>query len=134
MAGYLLTGFGLAGVVFVAIQYACGAAWSTAFRRVPEAMSAILPAGAALLAVVFLAHPSNYSWTSHPTHPGFQQFWLRWPFFLMRAAVFLAVWLGFARALVRAGRNARLAVLFLIAFAITFWLASFDWIMSLEPD
>jgi hypothetical protein len=134
MAGYLLTGFGLAGVVFVAIQYACGAAWSTAFRRVPEAMSAILPAGAALLAVVFLAHPSSYAWTSHPTRHGFQQFWLRWPFFLVRAAVFLAVWLGFARALVRAGRNARLAVLFLIAFAITFWLASFDWIMSLEPD
>jgi hypothetical protein len=134
IVGYLLTGFGLAGIVFVAIQYACGAAWSTAFRRVPEAMSAVLPIGAAVLAVVFLAHPSSYPWTTHAPRPGFQQFWLRWPFFLARAAVFLAVWLGFSRAIVRAGRNPRLAVMFLIAFAITFWLASFDWIMSLEPD
>src|SRR5262249_10270490 len=40
IAGYLLTGFGLAGIVFVAVQYACGAGWSASFRRVPEAMSA----------------------------------------------------------------------------------------------
>jgi hypothetical protein len=30
-------------------------------------------------------------------------------------------------------RNARLSVIFILAFAVTFWLASFDWIMSLEP-
>ena len=85
MAGYLLTGFGLAGVVFVAIQYACGAGWSTAFRRVPEAMSMILPFGLGMLAAVFLGNPSIYPWTTHASHPGFQQFWLRWPFFLVRS-------------------------------------------------
>src|SRR5438552_14830339 len=84
MAGYLLTGFGLAGIVFVAIQYACGAGWSTAFRRVPEAMSAILPVGAAILASVFLFNPTMYPWTGHPPHHGFQEFWLRRPFFLVR--------------------------------------------------
>src|SRR5438552_18761167 len=82
MAGYLLTGFGLAGVVFVAIQYACGAGWSTAFRRVPEAMAMILPVGAGVMAVALVGHPSTYTWTIKLPHAGFQQFWLRWPFFL----------------------------------------------------
>jgi len=146
MAGFLLTGFGLAGIVFVAVQYACGAGWSTAFRRVPEAMSMILPVGAGVLAAVFLGHPSTYSWTTHGPLAGFQQFWLRWPFFLARAAVYMAVWSVFTTVIVRTSRrqdqdnsvshtrrNVRLSILFLLAFAVTFWLASFDWVMSLEP-
>jgi hypothetical protein len=147
IAGYLLTGFGLAGIVFVAIQYACGAGWSTSFRRVPEAMSMILPFGAALLALVFLFQPSMYPWTGHPPHHGFQELWLRRPFFLVRAFVYICAWIAFAAAVVRGSRrqdsdssiahtrrNVRLSVIFLIVFAVTFWLGSFDWIMSLEPN
>ncbi len=147
IAGYLLTGFGLAGIVFVAMQYACGAGWSVAFRRVPEAMSMMLPAGAAVLAIVFLLHPSTYPWTTVPPHHGFQEFWLRRPFFLVRALIYIGVWIAFATAIVGASRrqdddrevahtrrNVRLSVAFLVIFAVTFWLASFDWIMSLEPD
>jgi hypothetical protein len=147
IAGYLLTGFGLAGIVFVAIQYACGAGWSIVFRRVPESMSAILPFGAALMAIVFLFHPSSYPWTSHPPHHGFQEFWLQRPFFLVRAFLYVAVWIVFASLVTRTSRrqdtdsdvkhtrrNVRLSVIFLIAFAVTFWLASFDWVMSLEPE
>src|SRR5262249_37085565 len=88
LGGDLLTGFGLAGIVFVAIQYACGAGWSIAFRRVPEAMSMLLPAGAVVLAIVFLLHPSAYPWTAVPPHHGFQELWLRRPFFLVRAFVY----------------------------------------------
>lgn len=147
MAGYLLTGFGLSGVVFVAVQYACGAGWSTAFRRVPEAMAMILPVGAGVMAVALIGHPSTYSWTINAPHAGFQQLWLRWPFFLARAALYITVWIGFSVAIVRTSRrqdqdrdvrhtrrNVRLSVIFLMAFAVTFWLASFDWVMSLEPN
>ena len=147
MAGYLLTGFGLAGIVFVAIQYACGAGWSTAFRRVPEAMSMVLPVGAALLVAVFFFNPDIYPWATHPPHHGFQEFWLSRPFFLVRAFGYVAAWAAFSTAIVRASRrqdsdnrivhtrrNVRLSIVFLIVFAVTFWLASFDWIMSLEPD
>src|ERR1039457_5890548 len=38
MAGFGLVCVGLAGIFFVAILYASGAAWGTAFRRVPEAL------------------------------------------------------------------------------------------------
>jgi hypothetical protein len=147
MAGFLLTGFGLAGVVFIATQYASGAGWSVAFRRVPEAMATVLPLGLCMLAAVFLGHPSIYPWTAHTPHPGFQRFWLERPFFLARAAVYAIVWCGFALAIVRTSRrqdgdsavsytrrNVRLSAVFLVTFAVTFSLASFDWIMSLEPS
>jgi hypothetical protein len=147
IAGYLLTGFGLAGIVFVAMQYACGAGWSTAFRRVPEAMSMILPVGGTLLAVVFLCHPSIYPWTSRSSHPGFQDFWLRRPFFIVRALLYIGAWIAFTSTIVRTSRcqdsdssvaftrrNVRISIIFLIVFAVTFWLASFDWVMSLEPN
>jgi hypothetical protein len=72
--------------------------------------------------------------------------WLSRPFFLVRAAVYLATWMLFSTAIVRNSRrqdsdgnvehtrrNVRLSIGFMPVFAITVCLASFDWIMSLEP-
>jgi hypothetical protein len=147
MASYLLAGLGLAGIFFVALQYASGAGWSVSFRRVPEAMSAVLPYAALGLAIVFIFRPSLYPWLGDSAHGAFKHAWLNLPFFLARAALYLLVWIVFAFAIVRVSRrqdrdgdvahtikNVRLSVIFLVVFAITFWLASYDWIMSLEPD
>ena len=147
-----ITTAGLAGIVFVATQYASGAAWSVAFRRVPEALSAALPVGGvALLALIVLA-PGGYPWVEHRDFHGgsvaaFKEAWLSRAFFTARAAVYLAVWMAFTRAIVahsrrqdqdgdpaHSARNTRLSIGFLVAFAVSFSLASFDWIMSLEPD
>ncbi|MBI3682666.1 MAG: hypothetical protein HY235_20010 [Acidobacteria bacterium] len=150
LACLFLLGLGLAGIFFVALQYATGAGWSVAFRRVPEAMSAVLPYGAAGLLLVLLLRPSLYSWTeSLPGDPAFwfKRLWLNYPFFLLRSAVYLGLWILFSRRIVGLSRrqdrdndvrftrsNIRLSVLFIVVFAFTCWLASFDWIMSLEPE
>jgi hypothetical protein len=147
MAAYCLICLGLAGIFFVAVQYASGAAWSTAFRRVPEAMCAVLPYGAAILAVVFTFGISVYPWTHRGEEmAGFKAVWLNYPFFLARAVLYLALWLLFTKTILKTSRlqddtrdpaattkNARLSVIFLLVFGVTFWLASFDWMMSLEP-
>jgi hypothetical protein len=147
LAGFFLVCSGVAGMFFVAVQYASGARWSIAFRRVPEAMAAVLPYGAALLAAVFVAGSQLYPWRHADEHlSGFKAAWLNWPFFLLRAAVFLGLWWLFSRLILRYSRGqdrtrslretrlaVRTSVIFLIVFAVTFWLASFDWIMSLEP-
>jgi hypothetical protein len=147
LAGFFLLCIGVAGVFFVAVQYASGARWSVAFRRVPEAMTAVFPCGALLLAAVFIAGSHLYPWRHAGEHlSGFKAAWLNWPFFLIRAAVFLGLWWLFCRAIVGYSRRqdqtrsphettlaVRTSVIFLVVFAITFWLASFDWIMSLEP-
>ena len=150
LAGYAMAGAGLAAVFFVALSYATDATWTTVFRRVPEALSRVLPAAAVVLGVVFLAYPALYSWThadEQEAMAGFKRLWLDQPFFLARAAAYFAVWIGFASALARNSRrqdedgslhwtrrNARLSVAFLVLFAVTVWLASVDWIMSLTPQ
>ncbi|MCP5115549.1 MAG: hypothetical protein GY953_32380, partial [bacterium] len=151
LASFYLLGLGLAGVVFVALQYVTGAEWSVAFRRVPEAMAGTLPYAAGIFLLVLMVSPWLYPWF-HGLHgepdPSmwFKELWLSPVFFIVRALVYLAVWLGFAHAIVRTSRrqdddgkpghtvrNIRLSAGFLVAFALTFWLATFDWIMSLEP-
>jgi hypothetical protein len=159
LGGLLLVSFALvclslAGAVLIALQYVAGAGWGVALRRVPEAMALALPVGAAGLAVVLLAAPALYPWAGHAhppaegeAHSPLRELWLTWPFFLARAAVYLACWYGFILALVRNSRrqdadgdpahtrrNVRLSAAFLVVFAVTCWLASYDWVMSLEPE
>ncbi len=148
LVSFWLVCMGLTGSFFVALQYACGAGWAVAFRRVPEAMIAALPIGAAGMFAVFLIHPGLYPWASHHAgEAGFQALWLNRPFFLARAVVYFLVWFLFSAVLVRNSRrqdedgdlrhtrlNIRASVVYMVVFALTLWLASVDWIMSLEPE
>lgn len=152
MASYALACLGLAGAFFVALQYVCGARWSVPFRRVPEAMTAALPVGALGLAAVLVARPSLYPWYGGHLHSsggymGFKSAWLAQPAFLGRSALYLAAWLVLSGLIVRSSRqqdasgapaltrrNVALSTAFVVVFGVTFWLASYDWVMSLEPD
>ena len=46
---FFLVTVGLGGALFIALTNVCGARWSVAFRRVPEAMTGLLLPGGALL-------------------------------------------------------------------------------------
>jgi hypothetical protein len=144
---FLLAGVALAGLAFVALQYVIGATWSVALRRIAEAMALLLPIGGIGVLLVLFAHPQLYPWTAMHDLPPFKQTWLSLGFFRARAILYLLVWSGFTAALVRNSRrqdvegdpahnrrSARLGVGCLISLGITCWLASYDWIMSLEPD
>jgi hypothetical protein len=149
MVGYYLLGIGLGGLFFVALEFASGAGWSVAFRRVPEAMAATLPVAVLAVALVLVAHPSLYPWTRMsigPEEGAFRRMWLTRPFFLVRSAGYLLMWMLCALAILRTSRrqdansdialrraNTRRSIVFIVLFALTFSLASFDWVMSLEP-
>jgi hypothetical protein len=149
LLSYYLVGLGLGGLLIVALHYVTGARWSVPLRRVPESLTAVLPGGAMGIMAVLLFRPSLYPWLitadQVPDSP-LGHLWLRRPFFLLRALVYLAVWMAFAGAIVHTSRrqdrehdaaptwtNIRLSAAFLVVFGITCWLASSDWIMSLEP-
>jgi hypothetical protein len=144
---YLLIGVAMAGTVFVALHYVIGAAWSTAVRRIAEAMALLLPLGGAGMLLVLFVHPSVYPWVGMHDLPPFKQVWLAIGFFRARAIFYLLIWTLFTWALISGSRrqdedgevahtfrNTRVSAAFLVVFGITFWLASYDWIMSLEPD
>jgi hypothetical protein len=152
LGSFAMICLGLSGIFFVALQYATGAVWSIPLRRVGEAVSGALPVGAAGILSVLILHPTIYPWYGHPLVEsegwmGFKQAWLSYPFFLGRAILFIVVWLLFSRAILKNSRrqdqengielsrkNTRLSVGFMVAFGVTFWLASTDWVMSLEPN
>ena len=151
LISYYLLGLALAGAVWITLQYVSGAHWSTALRRVPEAMASLLPFAAVGILAVLILKPSLYPWISGlPADGGaigFKQAWLNLPFFRLRAIFYLVGWLAFIWALLRISRaqdangdlkhtrsSSRISAAFLVFFGVTFCLASFDWIMSLEPE
>ncbi len=149
LASFLLVSLALAGAVFIAMQYVTGAHWGVAFRRVPEAMAKLLPIGGlGILAILFL-HPAIYPWTAAGGEhvPAFRHWWLSLPFFRARALFFLLLWTVLIAALLRTSARqdrdgdprhsraaARLSAIFIVVFGFTYWLATYDWIMSLEPE
>jgi hypothetical protein len=143
VVGYGLLELGLGGAVLLALLFVTGARWSEVIRPVAEKLTGLLPVGAVGVAIVLIADPSLYPWTREvgESGSGFQAFWLSRPFFLLRAFIYLALWLGLVYLLVRASRRndapadsrVRVSAVFLVVFALTCWLASVDWIMSLEP-
>lgn len=157
LASQYVLGVALGGLTFVAFTYVVGAGWSTAFRRIPEALARTLPFGAATVLVALAFAPLLYEWTHADVvanDPVLQakSGWLDLGFFLGRAVAYLVIWWAFSRAILRVSvrqdtegrqdtpggsgltrRNTVLSAVFLVVFAVTFSLATFDWIMSLSP-
>lgn len=151
LANYYLLGLGLAGVFFIAIQYVSNAGWAAAIRRVPEAMTSVLPVAAVLMLLMIFGIHTLYHW-SHESVVAQDHLlqaksgWLNTPFFIVRIVVYFGLWILFTLFMVRFSRkqdengdisytkkNVRLSAIFLVVFPLTFSLACFDWIMSLEP-
>jgi hypothetical protein len=144
-----LVGVALGGLVLVALHYVTGARWSSPLRRIPEAMTAALPIASLGLAAVLICYPSLYSATSSAagSESPLHRLWRNPAFFLTRSLAYLGIWIAFAILIVGNSRrqdkaqdsgptekNHRLSALFLAVFGVTCWLASMDWLMSLERN
>ncbi len=151
LAGYYLLGIGVAAAVFIALMSVTNAGWSTAIRRVPEAMLATLPIAGVFMVLVLLGVHSLYEWSrpevlanDHVLQA--KTAWLNVPFFVVRTLFFVALWLSYARYVSKLSRKQdetgdikltkrikTASAIFLVVLGLTFTLASMDWIMSLEP-
>ncbi len=148
---FFLLGLGLAGLLFIALVAISSGSWAVVLRRIPEAMAATLPVCMVLSIGLFALIPFLYEW-SHAEAVASDELlahksaWLNTTSFIVRTLICSALWLLFAHLLV--GRSRRrdiessaseggvsigLPALFVVLFAITFSVVSFDWVMSLEP-
>ena len=143
---------GLAGTFFSAIHYLVGATWSVAVRRVADAFSSFVPIAALLFIPVVIGIPNLYPWASavatqgEGAHMIAKNGYLTPRFFVIREVIFLLFWsltswyftrnstrqdetrdLKYSRA------NLNVSAIFIVLFALTFTLATFDLMMSLEP-
>ncbi len=151
VAAQFAIGIALGGLLFIVFGFVMKAGWSVALRRVPEAMAGIVPYAGAFVFLTIVLCLGAYEWSHADAVAGdallqHKSGWLNVGGVLMRAAVFVILWTLFARALVRVSRaqdtssdpagattkSVYLSCGFLAVFAVTYSLATFDWIMSLE--
>ena len=140
---------------FLAIQHITQSGWSAAFKRIPESMSAFIPVAAIIMIILIFGMSSLYSWIN-PEQSGFDEHsqhiihhkspYLNVPFFVVRMVIYFAVWIFFTKMLRRFSlredavggtlyfqKSEYYSKVYIFSLALTFSLASFDWLMSLEP-
>jgi hypothetical protein len=146
----------IGALVQVMISHVTAARWFTVLRRLTLNVAASLPALAVLLLPLLLGVHALYPWASPEqlapearTLAARRHSWLNVPFFIGRAAVYVAVWTGWEEWLravslrqdgaindaeVRATRaQRRLSALGLVVVGLTLTFAAFDWLMTLDP-
>ncbi len=141
----------LGGAFFAAIQWVTGAMWSAPVRRLSEAFTAYLPWVLITFLILCSGIPVLYLW-SHPEnvlgHPVLEgkSGYLNSHFFLVRNVIAIALWVWLSFKLVGNSlkqdvggeltwtlKNRFWSPIFLIVFALSFTMASFDQLMSLDP-
>ena len=143
----------LFGGFFLALLSVTNSSFGTPYKRILEAMTAFLPYGlAAMMLLIFFGGHYLYIWThsdvvmSDAILKG-KSTYLNTPFFTIRTFVYFGLWILFTKIFVSKSREQdhsntptlitqhliKYSAIFLVIFALTYCLASFDWIMSLEP-
>jgi len=134
----------LGTLLLIAIAGVSGARWFDSLRGFALDVAGTLPLFALLFLVLLPGLGVLYPWVHARNLPNAA--WLNLPWFLVRAALYFAIWIGVAltlRSWARASgagvaapptpRERALAAVALPALGLTLTFAAFDWLMSLDP-
>ncbi|MBI1386967.1 MAG: quinol:cytochrome C oxidoreductase [bacterium] len=141
----------LGALCFTGIQHVTRAGWSIVVRRLMELLAANVVLMAILFIPIIFGLHSLYHWThaeavAHDPILQHKAPYLNTAFFLFRAVIFFAVWIGLALFFLRKSteqdesgdykisiRLEKVSSWGLFLYAMTTTYASFDWLMSLDP-
>ncbi|HEX4025758.1 MAG TPA: hypothetical protein VHX52_13805 [Steroidobacteraceae bacterium] len=136
-------GLSLGSLANLMLHQLTGGRWGDALRGPMVAAAGLLPLVAIFCFPLLIDLPLVFRWMGDPASVADKSWWLNRPFFLARAALYLAIWSVLAlRWLALAARARgtrspeliRLSAAGLIIYGITVTLAAIDWIMSLTPE
>ena len=151
MAYMFVLGIALGCLALGMVHQLSGGAWGVVIRRPIGAAARTLPLLTLLFLPIALGMRHLYIWTdaslvAHDEVLQHKHVYLNVPFFLIRAAIYFAVWNALSYFLNAwsleqdetgdpriARRMQRLSAGGLLAYGLTITFASFDWLMSLEP-
>ncbi|HLN52971.1 MAG TPA: hypothetical protein VK212_04635 [Lentimicrobium sp.] len=135
---------------FFAIQYITQSGWSSMFKRVPEALMSYIPYAGIIMLLLYFGMNELYHWSHHDLVTddplvAYKSPYLNVPFFFIRLVIIFIVWTIMTQLLRRISlkedRNGgRLyfeksefwSKVHIFILALTFSIASFDWIMSID--
>ena len=156
---YFFLGISVFAVFFVALQYVAEAGWSIVLKRVPEAIMAALPVFSIIMLFIMISSIMNWNHIYHWLHEGImdstshhydkiiagKEPYLNATFFIIRTIIYLLGWNYFAKKLRALSiledkeggtaihfKGVRSSAWFMVFFAITSAMASWDWIMSID--
>lgn len=156
IANYYFLSLSMGAAFFFVIQVITQSGWSSAFKRVPEAMMSYIPFAAVFFLLLFFGIHDLYHWSDPEavaTDPliKHKSAFLNVPFFFIRMVICFALWIVFSMilrklshkedTLDKADQNAIMQLfgkselytkVFAFILAITFSLSAFDWIMSID--
>jgi hypothetical protein len=139
-ASVWLLGLPVGAVAVLCAHALTGGRWGGIAAPPARALLALMPlATLPFVLMLAAARGTLFPWTadSATLHEIVRNkaFYLDEPFFAVRLAIYLAVWLGLARALSRGDRapSGGLAAAGLVLFLVTTTYFGFDWLMSLQP-
>ena len=150
---FLLTAMGV--LAFYAIQQVSQSGWSPVLFRVMQGITAYLPYGAAIFFIILILCGLHFNhlfiWldpevVAHDKLIANKAGYLNFPFWIIRAAIFLLGWCLYsyysrknclaqdeANDNVFYKKNFKLSAGFLVFFIVTESIMSWDWIMSIDP-
>lgn len=141
----------ISGLFFIALCTVTTSVWASPLKRVPESLTGFLPVALVLFLILFFGRHHLYEWTHHETMVSDpilsgKRAYLNLPFFLIRNLLFFGLWIGSAFYFVKNSlrqdqtgavaltfQNKKWAAPFLVLFGLSFTVATFDLLMSLEP-
>jgi hypothetical protein len=155
LIGFLFClGLSMGSLALLMLQHMSGGQWGLVGRRVFEAASRNLPYVALLFIPILFGLPRLYEWARPDAVRAdhilqMKAPYLNVPFFIARAIIYFAIWLGCSWFLNKwsaaqdrgeigvlpedTGRFRGVSAPGLILYVVTMTLASTDWVMSLDP-
>jgi hypothetical protein len=156
IVNYYFLSLAMGGAFFLVIQNISQSGWSSAFRRVPEAMMAYIPFAAGFFLLIYFGMHDLYHWSDKATVATdkllqHKAAFLNIPFFYLRMIFYFGLWILFAYILRnfslredkadpadQAGilelfrKSELFSKIFIFILAFTFSLSAFDLIMSID--
>jgi hypothetical protein len=146
---YYFLSLAIGATFFGALQYITQSGWSAGFTRVPQAIGNYIPVAAILMIPLLFGLHHLYEW-SHPEalkDPliAHKSPYLNIPFFIGRFVFYFLVWILLTQLLRRFSlkedqlngmtyfhKSEFYSKVYIFSLALTFSLATFDWIMSID--
>ncbi len=148
---YYFLALAIGGTFWLALQRITQSGWSVGYFRIPEAFGNYIPIAFIFFVLLFIGFHHLYEWTHHEVveHDHVLEHkspYLNIPFFMIRLVVYFVVWIIMTQILRRISlkedelggmayfeKAEWYSKIYIFALAITFTMASFDWIMSIDP-
>jgi hypothetical protein len=156
VVNYYFFSLAIGAAFFYVLQSISQSGWSSAFKRVPEAMMAYIPYAALFFLLLWFGMQDVYHWSNKSTAVldeaiQHKAVYLNIPFFFIRLVLYFLLWIIFAGKLRQIslqedkleasdlngimnlfGKTELYSKIFLFILSITFTLSAVDWIMSVD--